>query len=175
MARKSGFVRRSGRMRRETEWIGLAAVSNTLSAGSTAVLSASLNAAALALRPFTVVRTRGIFQLRTDQSAASEFYHAGFGICVVSDQAIAVGVSAVPTPETEQASDLWFVYEELAAEFELGDATGFQSNAGMLAHFDSKAMRRVNGDQDVAIVKETSAVSLGAIAMHSGRMLVKLH
>jgi len=58
--------------------------------------------------------------------------------------------------------------------FDFGSAIGFAENP-LSIQFDSKAMRKVNADQDMVIVKETSAISLGAVAMHAGRFLIKLH
>ena len=125
IARKSGFIMRSGGRRRETQWLSLDPVSNTLAAGSIAVLSNVMTAAELALRPFTVVRTRGIMQLRSDQNGATEFQHAGFGACVVSDQAVAIGVTAVPTPMTDRVSDLWFMFMERMGHWEIFTGVGF--------------------------------------------------
>ncbi len=173
--RKSGFILRSGVMRRESLWFSIAPVSNTLATGSAAVLAASLNAAALALRPFTVVRTRGVLYVRSDQAVATELYHAALGIAVVSDEAIAVGVSAVPTPDTERGSDLWFLYAETMGQIQIDTNVGFNDAGGSLVEFDSKAMRKVENGQDIAFVKETTAISTGAVVVDAGRMLVKLH
>jgi len=52
-------------------WIGVN-IEDTSIAASTGVLVASLNAAALAFRPFTVMRTRLVVQWETDQSIALE-------------------------------------------------------------------------------------------------------
>ncbi len=73
MARK--IVRRSlGRTpaRRESIWIGFAPTETTITGGTGAVLTHVLNAAALALTPFTVVRIRGEMYVRSDQTANSE-------------------------------------------------------------------------------------------------------
>ncbi len=58
MARKSGFVRRGGRMVRETIWFGQTETQTVLAAANTAAILTSLNAAALALRPFTIIRSQ---------------------------------------------------------------------------------------------------------------------
>ena len=70
--RKSGFITRGGVSRRETVWFGDVYTNTAVAAANTAVLLSSLNAAALALRPFTIVRTRGQLSIRTDQTAATE-------------------------------------------------------------------------------------------------------
>jgi len=176
MARKSGFVRRDGRMRRETIWIFADPVENTLGAASTAVLSSSLNAAALALRPFTVIRTRGLFGIRTDvPGTALESQSASYGLAVVSVQAAAIGVTAVPTPETDRGSDLWFVYESLAAFQTFVTGAGYDQNGLVVKEFDSKAMRKVEDGDTIITVAETSSISLGTVVHESFRMLLKLH
>ena len=177
MARRTigSNFRRGNVQRRESLWIFGTPIDTVLSAASTAALISTLNAAALALRPFTVVRTRGTFWLRSDQSATSEDFQASLGMAVVSDQAAAIGVTAVPTPEADRGSDLWFVYETAQQGFTRFDATGTTAFEGATVNFDSKAMRKVNGDQDIAVAIETSAISLGAVAMVAFRMLIKLH
>ena len=160
---------------RSTVWFFFDPLEVTLGAASTASLMFTLNAAALALRPFTVVRTRGILGMRTDNQAAQELQSLSLGFAVVSEQATAVGVTAVPTPETDRGSELFFVYESLAGFHELFTAVGFNPHGQIVTKYDSKAMRKVNEGEDIAVVAETSSISLGAIVHVSGRMLVKLH
>ena len=176
MARRTArtFLR-GGRQVRESLWIGLGANVASLAAASSATILNSLNAAALALRPFTIVRSRGFFGIRSDQIAADENYDVALGFAVVSDQALAAGITAVPTPHTDIGSDLFYVYEALMGRFEFSSAVGIEQNLLTWVHYDSKAMRRVNDDQDISFVVETSAVSSGAMVHHSGRFLVKLH
>jgi len=167
--------RRGSVARRESIWISQIPIDTTLAAASTAALISTLNAAALALRPFTVVRTRGSLWVRSDQTVTSEDYQASLGLAVVSEQAVAIGVTAIPTPETDRNSDLWFVYETLQQAFTRFDATGTMGMEGAVKEFDSKAMRKVEEGEDLVTVIETSAVSLGAQVMVSFRMLLKLH
>ena len=175
MARR--FTRGRGRLgsvRRETLWLFASPFEQLLNAPSTAVLSGTLNAAGLALRPFTIVRVRGHLGIRSDQAASSEDYSGSLGYSIVSDQAAAIGVTAVPTPETDRGSDLFFVYETLAGHYEVLSAAS-SAETGHWKDFDSKAMRRVNEGQDLAITMETSSISSGAIMFESARILVKLH
>ena len=174
MARKSGFVRRQNVMVRETLWVAIVPTLTALGAASVAVLFGGFSGAALALRPFTVVRTRGLLHLASDQQAASEVQHVALGMSVVSEQALAIGVTAVPTPAADQDSDLFFVYEEIANVVTFQTAVGGY-NEGQLLHYDSKAMRKVEQGSDVAIVVETMSTSFGASIVKSGRMLIKLH
>ena len=172
MARKSGFVRRNGVMRRETLWAGQSPA-DTVVGTSSAVLISVFNAALLALRPFTIVRTRGRIGVFLDQFAEPESYGVGYGIAVVSEQATAIGVTAVPTPITDLTSDLFYVYENLAGRLEANSASE-TTEAGVWKDFDSKAMRKVNGDQDIAVVVEANG-AIGQIFFDTFRFLIKLH
>jgi len=167
MARKSGFVRRNGAMRRETEWIGGSGVFTTMGSAQ-AVLVTSLSAAALALRPFTIVRTRGWLLVRSDQQGAVENFDAAYGIAVVSDQAAAVGVTAVPTPTTDDSSDLWLYYQRVMGTLIV------TAGSNVVIQVDSKAMRKVNGDQDIVDVIE-NPIATGCVVGTYSRTLVKLH
>ena len=167
---------RGGRMRRQTQWLASSSISVTLAAPSTAALSGSLNAAALALRPFTIVRSRGYVGARTDNVAVStaEIYEVAFGLTVVTDEAVAIGVTAVPTPATQDASD-WFLYERIAGRTEISSAGIAQGQIMQVKDVDSRAMRKVDLGQDLILVEETSAISSGAIAQDYFRVLIKLH
>ncbi len=173
-ARRSGLVLRGGRNVRETRWGATSVVQGTPMAASTAILLTSLGATVLAMRPLTIVRTRGVILGRSDQSAASEDYSFGYGHAVVSEQAVAIGVTAVPTPMTDADSDLWFVYESVIGQLIFSDATGI-FEAGQRVAFDSKAMRKVEDGQDAISVVETSSLSAGAIIQVQFRCLFKLH
>ena len=170
--RKSGFIQRGGRMRRESRWLDVPTVEATLAGAPTAVITNSLTAIELALRPFTVVRSRLSLLVNSDQSAATETYGAAIGMAVVSDQAAAIGVTAVPTPITDQASDLWFLYELAFGRLQFKDATGIVE-VGQLQLIDSRAMRKVEDGQDLVIVVENTIA--GAVTTSGGRVLIKLH
>ena len=174
MARGRQFSRPVGvrAQRRESLWLFFTGARTGMSAaGGTIVYQ--LNAAALALRPFTVVRTHITFMLESDQAAAIEFQAAAFGWCVVSDQASAIGATAGPTPVTDGSSDLFFLYKYMFGdESNLTDRTRPSTQVSV----DSKAMRKVTDSEDVIGVAEfDSGVSDGLILSTAGRMLVKLH
>ncbi len=166
-------VRRERSQRRQTLWIASQPASTALASASTGVFLSSLNAAALALRPFTIVRTRGRIFLRSDQLATSEDYDVAYGMTVVTDQASAVGVTAIPTPINEMESD-WFVYEQLVGRFSFATSAAF-NESGVGKDFDSKAMRKVDLGSDMVVVAEPSAVADGQVLWDSFRMLIKLH
>ena len=131
-----------------------------------------LNAAALALRPFTIVRTHFSCHLGTDQTAALEQQSIAVGIAVVSTEAAAVGITAIPTPNTEAASSLWFVHQ-----YAFADSSDLASNVrrGETWLMDSKAMRKVELGQDMVVVIEGGGLGSGQITSLGGRILVKLN
>ncbi len=175
-----GFVtRRSFRggsvQRRDTIWIGVTATSSAVNGPNGVLLFTGLGAAALALRPFTVVRVRGMHHVSSDQEVSDELQMIALGFAVVSDEALAAGVASVPTPFTELGSDLWFSHNILTTEFLLGSAVGFSGDFGVSGEFGSKAMRKVEDGQDIALVAETSSFSSGTLYQKAGSILLKLH
>ncbi len=171
MARRRDFVRGAAaiRQRRLTTWFQFSPADSTMTAsGGSAIFS--LNAAALALRPFTIVRSHFEIGLRSDQEAAVEQQRVGFGIAVVSDEATAVGVTAIPTPVTEAASNLWLLHQYIfGEESRLVDKALPERQVSI----DSKAMRKVEVGQDVVVVAELAGVGGGVIITVAGRMLIK--
>ena len=174
MARSQRFARgAAGRSQaRQTSWIDLPFGSTTLAGGGVALV-ASLTAAGLAKRPFTVERTHLFLQVTSDQLAADEFVFGAAGWCVVSDQALAIGVTAVPTPVTDQDSALWFLHMAYGVEFALSTAVGFDGNGGHQYQIDSKAKRKVGVGQDLIFVLENASISFGSLVRTSARILIK--
>ena len=169
MAFRRTVVRGGRSSKRESQWLDIAFVATTLTTpGGTITNSAS--AAVLALRPFTIIRVHMEIFVISDQAAAIEQQAGAYGLAVVSDQALAIGITAVPTPVTDMGSDLWFLHQ---IYFVNSSSLTDRSMPGQKYSIDSKAMRKVNDDQDIAFVAETSAVAAGAILFTAGRMLVK--
>ncbi len=174
-ARRSGLVLRGNRNVRETLWASGVAVTSNLTAAGQASNLTLLSSVGLALRPFTVVRSRGIIQISSDQLIATEFVDAGYGHAVVSEQASAIGVTAMPTPTTDSGSDLWLVYERMFLEFAFITAAGFDARGGRILRFDSKAMRKVQDGEQLVTVVEAGSLSNGFNVTVHFRMLLKLH
>ena len=57
--------------------------------------------------------------------------------------------------------------------FRAGD--GVEGANGLSVEYDSRAMRKVEDQQDFIAVIEASAQSLGCVVFHAARILVKLH
>jgi len=155
--------------KRLTSWLQFSPVESS----SSPVLLFVLNAGALALRPFTIVRSRFVIWQRSDQAAGIEHQTGAVGMAIVSDQASTIGVTAVPNPIADMGSDLWFFYQLIRGdESEVTDRTRPQA----VMHVDSKAMRKVDIGQDLVIVYERAAtVSQGSEFGIGGRMLIKVN
>jgi hypothetical protein len=94
---------------------------------------------------------------------------------VVTDQASAIGVTAVPTPTTDLGSDSWYVHETLMGRFEFVSGVGVNPHAGIRASYDSKGMRRVEDGFTIVTVSETLSNVASAVMNHQARFLIKLH
>ena len=165
------FVRSGAK--RKSLWLQFAPTEVTIvTTGATLVFS--LNAAALATLPFTVVRSRFAVHIRSDQVAAAETQQLGVGLAVVSVQASAVGITAVPTPITDLSSDMFF-WIDLLFDDNVVDSSPLTRTKGAYFQVDSKAMRKVGVGQDIVLVMEGAAQNDGLVATVGGRMLVKLH
>ncbi len=154
-----------------TVWVGVNLGLDIVAASALTFLG-SLSATALALRPFTIVRTRLHTSYDSDQVSAGEIPFGMFGMIVVNDKAITAGVTAIPGPATD-INDDFFVHQGMSQRFTLITAIGAFEGAPSW-QIDSKAMRKVDLGDDVAMMFEQTA-TVGASLITLGRMLVKLH
>ncbi len=97
-----------------------------------------------------------------------------YGNIVVTEQALAIGVTAVPTPATDNGAD-WYVYESGGSRFQVSSAVGFDNRMAQYIQFDSKAMRKVEEGQQLITVLENDALSAGIDVITFVRTLIKLH
>ena len=175
MARRSGNVMRSGRLRRATQWIGFPITQDTLVGLGANNFVLFGNAALEALAPFTVIRTRGFIFAASDQAGVTEDVALAYGHCVVNAAAISIGVTALPAPDTDVSADFWYVYEQVVTQFTFLSSVGIQSVGGVLKYFDSKAARKVEEGQNIISMAETSTTSEGVALTTGFRTLIKLH
>ena len=138
MARRT-FVRTG--TKRTSIWVGFG-FSRAAVAGSTDVLLTVASAALLALRSFTIVRTRLTVLFESDQNAVTERPTGFLGAIVVKDQAVAIGITALPVPGTD-ADASWFLWQGMMNSHVFGSAVGFDGNAGSFYEIDTKSMRKV--------------------------------
>ena len=179
MARRFRTILRGGRPVRETLWFGMTETRTVTNGANAAAIILSLNAAALALRPFTIVRSLMHYSIRSDQTAASENFGSALAGAVVSDQAVAIGITAVPTPFTDLGSDLFFLHHIMDGQFLFISGIGVDPNGVAPAGgtlIESKAMRKVENGQDLIFVLENDSLQASGVTSYvAGRVLVKLH
>ena len=172
MARRHArFVRPNPRTKM---WIGAGVGDETLS-GSTLTFSSSYSAGALLLRPFTILRTRMDILFYSDQEAADETYHGTYGEVIVTDAAVAVGVTALPNPSgvSGDPEQDWFVWQAMSGRAVV-TAVGNEGLAGWHYVIDSKAMRKV-GPSDDSVTMIDMEGAAGARIVTNGRQLIQLH
>jgi len=171
MARRAAF-HHSRAAKRSSVWLGFNLASTSL-VGSSKQQLLVLNASALALRPFTVVRTHLLLRFESDQAAVSETPRGAVAGIVIDEIASAAGAASMPGPGTVTDAD-WFFYQVVTVHFQFLSSIGFQGDSGVQYNVNSKAMRKVDVDQDLVIMSEMLGAS-GAILAIGGRILVKLH
>ena len=166
------FPIRNQRQRRATQWLGSAPATGFIALGAaTAVFDQFFAFGEKA----TVIRVRGGLWVSSDQGGANEEPFGSLGFAVVTDQAAAIGVTALPTPETDRASDNWFLWEPWVASTRVASSIGFTSDPFRYYPIDSKAMRKVDDGDNVVVMLENSSAADGVNYILNFRMLVKLH
>ena len=155
-------------------WIG-AGVGLTSLVGNSKQIISTLSVAALLLRPFTILRTRMLLTLSSDQAAADERPIVAYGKMVVTETAAALGATAVPDPSgiSGDPEAAWYVWQAMSVDVEFQSAIGFALYSVQYP-IDSKSMRKVGPDDDVVSVTAVEAAP-GAILTTHGRMLLQLH
>ncbi len=158
--------------RRETSWLTIDLVVGGVD-GSASLFS-SLGTSAIASLPWTIVRTYLNIFVHSDQVVATESWASAVAMAVVSAQAAAIGVTAVPTPITDLESDLFYIHHMQQGRFFFGTGVGAQ-DIGQSFNVDSKAMRKVSDDEDVILVVEGATQGAGVTISVQGRFLIKEH
>ena len=170
MARARTFTRGRG-TRRLTEWASFQMSSAYTSlAAATAVIFASFTSG----DPETIIRVVGELNVQSDQAAGSERPFGAIGLCVVSDQAFAIGVSAMPTPATDPESDLWLMHCFWHVSVAEAGTVASLSNISQSVDLSSKAARKVNADQTVVLIMENVSGTHGCEFDIGMRLLSKL-
>ena len=170
---RGSFAPRRQGPRRASDWAASADDTGiTALAASAAVLDQTLAASQLLGGAGTIVRTRGSIWVSTDQTANTEAPFGAIGFAVVTDQAAAIGVTAVPTPITDEVSDQFFVYESFLSGILVSSDISIM-NPWMEYKFDSKAMRKVEASQTIIVTVENASSSAGLQYVVKFRMLIK--
>ena len=159
--------------RRATDWSASA-----VQAASLPVAAASAVIDEILVPPIggeTLVRTRGVIAWASDQVAASENQFGAYGICVVTEQAATIGITAVPHPATDAAWGGWVVHQYFASQV-IGPALlGLEPGVMHLLQIDSKGMRKIGENERLVTVWENTGSAHAFNTFASFRFLTKIH
>jgi len=178
MARPFRPRQQVGRSRRKSTWV--ASVEKTdlvLLAANTLLIDQTLTAAQIlsfGLIQSTIVRTRGLLSVVSDQTIAGEFPFGAMGMAIVSEQARAAGAASIPDPYTDSQWDGWFVHQFFQTSCLVGTNIGFDASAGYQFEFDSKAMRKVADNEALVVMMTNASATDGLLYMLDFRQLYKL-
>ena len=168
MARRFRRGAQNAQRHRLTKWIGPAdqGAVNVASTGATIISSVSFE------DPATLVRTRGVVGVKLQAYGADSEVFGALGLGIVSAEALAIGVTAVPHPFRDPDWGGWFVWRTFFFRYEFHDATATMFPASIQFEIDSKAMRKVEPNEALVVVAESQ---VGSFAVADGtRVLVML-
>ncbi len=131
-----------GSQRGATDWARLVVAHTTVASGKALLATFALSNPGIGE---TVRRTRGMFDVVSDQSSVTEQQNGALGFMIVSDLAAAAGAASIPGPITDASDDGWFVWEPFTqvSQFTLGVSNAAAAQGAAIYPFDSKAMRKV--------------------------------
>ncbi len=168
--------RRGGATRRKTDWQegpGGSAQTTITGTGKTILGSGFV----LLADGNTLVRTRGhVLHYLESSAAISDGFNGAFGIGIVTAQAFAIGVTAMPGPVAELDWDGWLFHQFYTIRG-LFVTTPGQSQGPAFIRFDvdSKAMRKVDENEVIfAMYEGTESGTVTSRIDFDSRILFKL-
>ena len=189
MARSRGFAHRGTARtgpRRQSDW-GVGAQSGTDGTGQGITASGALlltGGSTPTVPGLTLVRTRGrcLFYL-TNATADNNGFVGAFGIGVVTVDAFVAGQASVPSPVTDEGSDIWLFHKYFHCM-----AGGLMSGAGAVDRtsvnsatavvefdVDSRAMRKLTVEDAIFASIEVTEIGTATLNVHfQSRILLKL-
>ena len=171
-ARRSSNLRRGPR--RVTEWVG---GENVLSAPTgLSENSTTIHMVQTAPPVGTIIRCRGYFKGFTDQNTDTQTPFGAIGIAVVTANAFAAGVAAIPAPYSDSGSEKWLYHAYWGSHIQRAGAASGDGVTLQIAdiEIDSKAMRKVTGDDVIVFMVENQSALDAMLYLFNVRMLFKL-
>ena len=167
-----------GRTRRLTAWgLGPGGSGAASIASSTSTILGS--GVVPLVEGLTAVRLRGSLQayLKTSDAANGGF-HCALGIALATDEAFAVGITALPEPVTDPGFDGW-LFHRFFDLHSFGATIAESMNAAGLASIqfevDSKAMRKIPVGMTMYAVLQSVELSTATMSVFfDSRVLAKL-
>ena len=172
MAARRGFGRRPmARKIPNYEWAVLASpVLVAVPAASKVLLGSFINTSG---NDLVIERVRGEFTVNSDQTAASEEVMGALGFMIVSEDAFAVGITAISSPVSDPTNS-WFVWHPFTLFSETSTGQQVNNPAGRPIVVDSKSKRVFEGNTRVVVVAENFATVGGLEMIFVLRVLAKL-
>ena len=176
MARRSRFPRPSQSPKRLTTWSkGPDEVDRTTTGSGQVIWSLGLVPLQSGL---TIVRIRGMMSLTlTVATAIGDGFVGASGICLVSDEATAIGATAVPGPISEADWDGWMwhqFWDVRAVTATIADGVNAHG-ASKVLEIDSKAMRKLPDGWTLIGVTEVVESGTASVEIQAKtRMLFKV-
>jgi len=177
MPLRRGFSRGHSPSRRQTGWnIGPGGVSQTsFSASGASILGSGIAPGSDGL---TVVRLRGSLDYALSiANAGTNGMHCAVGVGVVSNDAFAIGVTAVPHPISDAGWNGWMYHRFFDAHAITGTIADGVNGPAIAGRFeiDSKAMRKLPENTTLyAIVEVVEAGTAQLNVFFESRVLFKL-
>jgi len=177
LPRRSGFSQaRHSSLRRKTGWgvgPGGNSVTKILASGVTLIGAGSISVS----ESLTLVRTRGSLQafiVGATLPAVGDGFHCTFGICIVSEDAFAVGVTAIPDPNSDSAWDGWLYHRYF--DLHVGNTSlPVIGPTFFNLEVDSKAMRKWRESDVMVAVLQTNEIGASEMDVYfDSRILLKL-
>ncbi len=142
-------------VRRPGTWARAVDVATTVASGTKVLLTSfTLSNAGI---DETIRRAIGGIWAASAQQAATQSFAGAVGMCVVTEAALAAGAASIPGPVTEGSDDVWFMWTPVSGQIRVVTAVGIDGTFGAWFPFDSRAMRRVQEGQAVAVMAEVPA------------------
>jgi len=166
---------RTRSLRRKTAWDNGPGGSTVtqFSASSTSILGAG---GAAVVEGLTIVRIRGNLEayMRSTVAATDDGWHCALGIAVVTNEAFAIGATAIPSPIADLGFDGW-MYHRIFDLHAGGTTIENQYGTHLRFEVDTKAMRKFDVGLTVVAVCEVVEAGTAALSVFfDSRVLVKL-
>ena len=176
MARRSFARSRTGGARRLTDWGFLLPLAPIVIPANSFVLLGSISQALLGdSTPLTLVRTRGLAHVASDQLAGTEPQLFSHGVAVVKESARVAGAASLPDPLVDADDSVWQSWGQVFNLTQLNSAVGFDASAGKSEVIDSKSMRKVVTGESIVLMGANSHATAGLQVTIGLRFLFKLH
>ena len=174
MADRTRVVSRG--QRRQAAWADILLFSRLNALGAAASLGSAFTAIGLTER-LIIARIRGTVSCHLDVGAALDAYTLGVGIIVVKDEALAAGIASMPG-SLSGAEQSWIWHHIFSmGPASVGTTDGLQILLNFSAELDTKAMRKVQDGDILAIVWEGTQDNGTPTAdgLANARLMVLLH